>query len=190
MIVTPQYSLNKIDWNDLTSDAQTLSADGTTLDTFANGQLYVRFKLVSSGSASLTLDIRAIPGSGEGSSLPPGAATETTLAAAAASLASLVTYLLSKYITGIGHGNKTVTTAGTPVALAANTPCKKVIVEARGVNTGRIAVGTTGVSANPTTGSGITLGPTDSVEIEIDNLSKIYIDSSVSAEGVFFTYFT
>lgn len=93
-------------------------------------------------------------------------------------------------ITNIGHGSKTVTTAGTDVALAASTPCKKVIIEAYELNTGRIAVGGSGVDATQATGTGITLGAKDTITIEIDNLADIYIDSTASGEGVRFTYFT
>lgn len=93
-------------------------------------------------------------------------------------------------ITGIAHGSKTVTTAGTDVALAASTACKKVIIEAYEANTGRIAVGGSGVDATAATGTGVTLGPKDTITIEIDNLADIFIDATVSAEGVRFTYFT
>lgn len=66
VIVTPQYSFDKQNWNDLTADAQTIAANGTTTDSFHNTQPYVRWKLVSSSSANLTLDIKAVPGSGDG----------------------------------------------------------------------------------------------------------------------------
>ena len=50
-------------------------------------------------------------------------------------------------ITGIGHGVKTVTTAGTDVVLAASTVAKVVIIQAQTDNTGVIAVGASGVDA-------------------------------------------
>ena len=93
-------------------------------------------------------------------------------------------------VTGIGHGVKTVTTAGTDVALAASTACKKVTIQAQLDNTGAIAVGGSGVDATVATGTGIVLNPGDAYEFEIDNLADIYIDSLVSGEGVRFTYFT
>ena len=110
---------------------------------------------------------------------------------------SLTNELLVKSTTGIGHditggadGVKTVTSAGTDVALAASTVCKKVDVQAQTDNTGLIAVGFTGVDATEATGTGVILYPGDSYSLEIDNLADIFIDSTVSGEGVRFTYFT
>jgi hypothetical protein len=93
-------------------------------------------------------------------------------------------------ISGIGHGVKTVTTAGTDVALAASTPCHKVTIQAQTDNTSVIAVGGSGVDATIATGTGILLYPGDVFELDIDNLADVYIDSLVDGEGVRFTYFT
>lgn len=92
-------------------------------------------------------------------------------------------------ITGIGHGVKTVTTAGTDVALASSTSCKRIVIQAQTDNTGLIAVGGSGVDATVATGTGVILYPGDSFELEIDNLADVYIDSTVNGEGVRFTYF-
>lgn len=93
-------------------------------------------------------------------------------------------------VTGIGHGVATVTTAGTDVALASSTACKRVVIQAQTDNTNIIAVGATGVDATVATGTGIVLYPGDSFELEIDNLADIFIDSLVNGEGVRYTYFT
>jgi hypothetical protein len=93
-------------------------------------------------------------------------------------------------ITGIGNGVTTVTTAGTDVALAGSTACKKVVIQAQTDNTGLIAVGATGVDATEATGTGIILYTGDTITIEIDNLADIFIDSTVNGEGVRFTYYT
>ncbi len=93
-------------------------------------------------------------------------------------------------ITGIGHGVKTITTAGTDEALAGSTACKKVTIQAQTDNTGLIAVGTSGVDATEATGNGIILYAGDVFELEIDNLADIYIDATVSGEGVRYSYFT
>src|SRR3990167_10567682 len=93
-------------------------------------------------------------------------------------------------ITGIGHGIKTVTTAGTDEALAGSTVCKKVTIQAQTDNTGWIAIGTSGVDATVATGTGVLLGAGDSFELEIDNLADVYIDSTVSGDGTRYTYFT
>jgi len=92
--------------------------------------------------------------------------------------------------TEIGHGSKAVTTAGTDLALAASTACRRVIIMARTSNTGVIAVGASGVDATLSTGDGVLLYPGDSIDFQIDNLADVYIDATVSGEGVRFTYFT
>lgn len=93
-------------------------------------------------------------------------------------------------ITGISQGFKVVTTAGTDVVLAASTTCKRVIIQAQTDNTSIIAVGGSGVDATIATGTGIILNPGDAFEMEIDNLTDVYIDSLVSGEGCRFTYWT
>jgi hypothetical protein len=93
-------------------------------------------------------------------------------------------------ITGIAHGVKTVTTAGTDEALAGSTSCKKVTIQAQTDNTGLIAVGGSGVDATVATGTGVVLNPGDSFELEIDDLADVYVDATVDGEGVRYTYFT
>ena len=79
------------------------------------------------------------------------------------------------------HGVKTVTTAGTEVALTTSKNLKSgVTVKALQSNTGIIYVG-----LNPVTSlTGFQLTASESVFIEIHNSSLIYIDSSVNGEGV------
>lgn len=93
-------------------------------------------------------------------------------------------------ITGVGHGVKVVTTAGTDVVLATSTPCKKVDIQAQTDNTGLIAVGGSGVDATVATGTGIILNAGDNYCLEIDNLADIFIDATVSTDGVRYTYYT
>jgi hypothetical protein len=92
--------------------------------------------------------------------------------------------------TSIGSGRKTVTTAGTAVTLASSTPAKRVTITALDTNTGVITVGGSGVIAASGTRTGVPLSAGDSYELDIDNLSKVYIDATVSGEGVSFTYFS
>jgi len=92
-------------------------------------------------------------------------------------------------VTGVGHGVKTVTTAGTDVVLAPSTACKKVDIQAQTDNTGVIAVGAIGVDATVATGTGIILNAGDVYSLEIDNLADIFIDATVSTDGVRFTYY-
>jgi hypothetical protein len=89
-----------------------------------------------------------------------------------------------------GHGRKTITTAGTPEQLTeTSTTCKRVIIQADRGNTGYIAVGYDD-TIDTATGSeeGDILESGDSTVINIDNVNKIYIDSSVSGEGVHYRY--
>lgn len=92
--------------------------------------------------------------------------------------------------TGLGHGVKTVTSAGTDEALAASTPAKWVSIQAQRDNTSAIAVGGSGVDATEATGTGIMLGPGDIFHLPCDNLADVFIDALVSGEGVRFTYGT
>jgi hypothetical protein len=93
-------------------------------------------------------------------------------------------------ITGMADGVKTVTTAGTDEALAGSTACKKVDIQAQTDNTGLIAVGGSGVDATEATGTGIILYAGGTYSLEIDNLADIYIDATVSGEGVRYVYYT
>ena len=81
----------------------------------------------------------------------------------------------------IGDGTATVTTAGTAVQLTTTkTACKKVLITAKGGNTGNIYVGGSTIAS----GRGKQLVPLQDIWIEIDDLSKVYIDASVNGEGV------
>ena len=83
-------------------------------------------------------------------------------------------------------GSKTVTTAGTAVALVAvSTPCSKVYMTAKDTNTGKIYWGNSSVSST----NGDYIFPAGKLSpIEIDDVSKIYIDAEISGDGVKFTY--
>ena len=79
------------------------------------------------------------------------------------------------------HGQKTVTTAGTEVALTTSKSLKRgVTIKALVANSGLIFVG-----LNPVTSStGFQLAAGESIFIEIYNSSLIYIDAAVNGEGV------
>lgn len=92
--------------------------------------------------------------------------------------------------TTITSGRKVVTTAGTSVKLiAVVTAIKEVVVTAETDNTSTIVVGGSTVVAAIATRQGTPLEAGDSITINIDDLSKVYIDSLVNGEGVTFTYF-
>jgi len=92
--------------------------------------------------------------------------------------------------TGLGDGVTTVTTAGTDVALAGSTTAKWVIIQSQTDNTGKIAVGVTGVDATIATGDGVLLSAGESITLPIDNLADVFIDSTVNGEGVRYIYGT
>lgn len=85
----------------------------------------------------------------------------------------------------IGTGSTNVTTAGTRVVLAGSTACKKVVICAKAANTGTIWVGGSTVAS----GSGIPLVALQQIEIDIQNLTTVNIDSTVNGEGVTYLYY-
>lgn len=91
--------------------------------------------------------------------------------------------------TVLGSGRKTVTTPGTAEKLtSAVTVCRKVILTAPVNNGGEVYVGDSSVSAVASSQKGLLLLPTGSATIDIDDVSKIWIDATVAGEGVTFTY--
>lgn len=90
----------------------------------------------------------------------------------------------------IADGIKNVTTAGTAVALvSASTLCRMVQIQARPENTGTIVVGASTVVAASGTRRGIALVPGASVAIRVTDLANLYLDATVSGEGVSYVYF-
>ncbi|MCM3763436.1 hypothetical protein [Neobacillus niacini] len=75
---------------------------------------------------------------------------------------------------------KNVVTAGTRVRLD-DIPCREVTVIARKGNTGSIYVGGADVSSSV---FGVELAAKDSFTFIVNNANLIYIDASVSGEGV------
>lgn len=89
----------------------------------------------------------------------------------------------------IGHGVKTVTSAGTDEPLvASSTPARWVEVQAQTDNTDGVAVGGSGVDATVATGTGILLFAGESRMFPINDLTDIYVDALVSGEGVRYIY--
>lgn len=85
----------------------------------------------------------------------------------------------------ISDGSKNVTTAGTRVQLiTSSTPCRWVIITAKGSNTDTIWVGGSTVAVN----SGIPLVGLQSERLDVSDVSNIWLDSEVSGEGVTFVY--
>ncbi len=87
----------------------------------------------------------------------------------------------------ISDNYKDVATAGTRVPLVASTTaCRYVIITAKENNTDTVWVGGATVAA----GRGRPLVALQSEKIDVDDVSKIYIDSVVNGEGCTFVYVT
>lgn len=83
-----------------------------------------------------------------------------------------------------GNGRATVVSAGTRVPLSSSTAIASVTVRALASNTGLIYVGNSAVSS----ANGFQLSASETVSMDIDNLSKVFIDSAVSGGGVSYAY--
>ena len=90
----------------------------------------------------------------------------------------------------ITSGRKTVGTAGTRETLvASSTRARRVEITAETDNTGVVVVGGSTVVAAQASRVGTPLNPGDTMTIEIDDLQKIYLDSTVSGDGVTYNFF-
>ncbi len=80
--------------------------------------------------------------------------------------------------------NEQVTTnAGTAVQISStSTPIKAISIKALSTNTGIVYVGDADVDSS----NGRELEAGESIDIDIDNLTKVWIDVSVNGEGVSF----
>lgn len=91
--------------------------------------------------------------------------------------------------TTIADNRKVVTTAGTAVALSTSAArVGSVAITAETDNTGLIVVGGSTVVAALATRRGVPLSPGDTITLDIDQLSDVYIDSTVNGDGVTFVY--
>ena len=84
----------------------------------------------------------------------------------------------------IGSGKTLVTTAGSRVVLGSSLAITSVTIRALSTNTGLIYVGSYIVAST----NGFQLSSQETVSIDIDNINKVYIDSSVNLEGVTYIY--
>ena len=89
----------------------------------------------------------------------------------------------------INHGVKTVAVAGTDEPLSGSDFfIYWLVVQAQTDNTGFIAVGAVGVDATEATGNGVLLDAGDSIALPVKNLADIYLDATVSGDGVRYIY--
>lgn len=88
----------------------------------------------------------------------------------------------------LGDGNKSVTTAGTRVALAPSQSVRAVAITAKLANTGVIVVGSSTVVASVGTRQGTPLNAGDTMIINDVDMAEVFLDSTVNGEGVVYTY--
>lgn len=81
-------------------------------------------------------------------------------------------------------GRKVVAVAGTAESLAATTTCKKVDIVAETDNTGIIVVGDSTVVAALATRKGVPLYAGDFYSLEIADPATLFLDTTVSGDGV------
>ncbi len=155
----------------VTDGGGSLTVDGTVAVSSVSGSV-----TVADGGSSISVD-------DNGGSLT----VDGTVSATQSGTWSVST---TSAISGIGDGRKTVATAGSREALASTTACKRLVICAETDNTGTVVVGGSTVVATLATRRGLPLGPGDVFELEIDDLADVYIDSTVSGDGVTYTYFS
>lgn len=87
--------------------------------------------------------------------------------------------------TSIASGRKTVATGGTAEKLATSTArVSSVAITAETDNTGIIVVGDSSVVAALATRKGTPLNAGDTLRLDIDQLTDIYLDTTVNGDGV------
>ena len=105
-------------------------------------------------------------------------------------LIDLVKHGLGHDVKDLGSGRRVVTTAGTRVKLVElRVSSKAVCITAEDNNTGVIVIGGNGVIAALATREGTPLDAGDSAVVPCDDLSDIWLDSTVSGDGVTYTNF-
>ena len=82
--------------------------------------------------------------------------------------------------TTIYNGQKNVTTAGTRAVLGTSQAILSITITAKLTNTGNIYVGNSSVTSS----NGAILSAGDSLSLDTNDISNVYIDSDVSGEGV------
>src|SRR4051794_3191243 len=89
----------------------------------------------------------------------------------------------------IGCGRKIVTTAGTKVQLSTTSvECAWIQIVAETDNTGIITFGDSEVVGVLASRKGVPLNAGDSEVIPVDNLTDIYLDTTVNGDGVTYIY--
>lgn len=92
----------------------------------------------------------------------------------------------------IVSGRKVVAAAGTAESLMAAPAvgCAALVLTAETDNTGYVVVGDSGVVAAEATRKGTPLAAGESMSLDIQNPSLVYLDVTVSGDGVTWSYLT
>lgn len=89
----------------------------------------------------------------------------------------------------IGDGRKVVSSAGSEVALeSSKNVVNFVVITAETDNTGVITVGASTVVASLSTRRGIPLSAGDTISLGGVDLNEVYLDATVSGDGVTYLY--
>jgi len=90
----------------------------------------------------------------------------------------------------LGMGRQTCTPANTQIQLYSTpTDCGWVIIQTGRTNSGYVAIGTTpGVSATPGAEYGVVLDNSESVKIDVDDLSEVWINGTTLNDTVNYLY--
>ncbi len=88
----------------------------------------------------------------------------------------------------ISTGQKNVTTSGTPVQLTGQSidDDQSIVIKAKAANTGIITVGNSSPNALNSGSGHFKLAAGEAIELEAADASRIFIDATVSGEGVEF----
>jgi hypothetical protein len=150
------------------------NAGSLTVDAPVATPVFVR---LSDGAAAIS----ALPVTDNGGSLTVDGSVAATQSG---------TWTVQHASTGMGDGRKTVATAGTAEALASSTPAKTVMITAELDNTGLVVVGGSTVVATLASRRGTPLSAGDTVAMPIDNLADVFLDVTVSGDGVTYSFTT
>lgn len=87
----------------------------------------------------------------------------------------------------INDGTTTITTAGTRVQLP-NVQCSRVYIQSAPSNAGEVVVGGENVVAATGTRRGLSLFSSQWQSFEVDNLNRLYVDSTASGDKINYIY--
>lgn len=98
------------------------------------------------------------------------------------------THVGARGANSFNDGQKAVTTAGTPVQLAADTECSRVVIQAHPANVGDIVIGGASVVAASGTRRGLSLYGSQWAEFKVANLNQIWLDATSDGDKVNYFY--